>query len=212
MDCGNQEQPGTHWCSLISKRDFMDSSLSLVARAVWTALILHADLKSGHAWPSVSMLARNFKVSEVKIRKAIIELRDRGLVHSLQTRDKQGRQSFWIHAPKWMHPVDHQHPPPDVCFPRPGQPACGSRYANQYPLRTNNQDEQSIEGSGKPEPGWEVLSEAGIQSLAEQSDIPEHITEGILEQIRETGRIDGRRPTRAFIEGRFQKLTQHKNP
>ena len=195
----------------------MDADLSLVARAVWTALILHAEHETGHSWPSVYTLAKNFKVSEERIRVAFVELRKKGKIHSIQTTDSFGRKSFWVHAPKWMHVVNYKLPSPDTCFPACGEtgtrekPDAAFTYANKYPsLITNSQSEQNIEGSGRPEPGWKVLSSEEVKRLAEAEGLPEWQTENLLEQLRKTKRIDGRRPTLGFVQGRIDTLLKHK--
>jgi hypothetical protein len=65
---------------------FLNGNISLEAKGVWIALALHADVETGECWPSIGTIQAALRMGRHKVRRAICELEDLGVVKKKTSR------------------------------------------------------------------------------------------------------------------------------
>lgn len=90
-----------------------DTSISIYAKVVYLALSSRADAR-GRCYPGMALIAAEASCSERQARRALEELRERGLVSWTQRRKADGglQSSLYSVHPEAVDPTDYQAPPP----------------------------------------------------------------------------------------------------
>lgn len=211
--------PGGNWFAQVPKRVWMNPRMSLETKAVWLCLCLHADTETGEAFPSIAHMAHALDIGRDRVRRAIKDLQAAGLVESKQSRGPGGRTSFYRHKVKMMQSADTTHLPPATELPAPVFPATVFQTRTitsrkQEPVKKNGGssiDEQTA-FSQTPNPQSPISFEAAILSPSEilsrcaAENVDESLAEVWADEVRDTGKLDGRIPTQAFIDGRIAHI------
>lgn len=213
--------PGGNWFAMVPKRIWMNPKMSLESKAVWLCLCLHADVTTGESFPSIAHMAVSLGIGRDRVRRAIKDLQAAGLVESRQSRGPGGRTSFYRHKVKMMQSAGTTHLPPAPELPAPVFPATVVQTRTitsrkQEPVKKNggSSGDERAAFSQTPNPQSPIsfegktLSPEEILSRCAAQNVDESLAEVWADEVRETGKLDGRIPTQAFLDGRINVIEQ----
>lgn len=194
-------------------------------KLVWLTLCAFRDTETGRAHPSMQLLGRLTGLGQIRLRAAIKRLTQAGLLTVQQRRDGKFNRGyvFTVKTAEITEASLNQHLDEVLVSGVRFELAQTERLKTtmNYSQTTTASLTTAKERSGSSDderpavvqtPGpqtsirfeGKTLSPEAVRRICEQQNVPEHLTEAWAEDVRNTGTIQGQKPTQAFLIGRIE--------